>query len=125
VLHYYHTPKNVISDHIENVRKDCYSVLRGVALPKKELTERQELLKGMETETYLIRNTSWADGLSLRGLNLRVETGATIITIKRTDNIHHNPPSDFILKAGDILLFIGTKEDIGRAIEYIDSRKKK
>lgn len=125
VLHYYHTPKNVISDHIENVRKDCYSVLRGVALPKKELTERQELLKGMETETYLIRNTSWADGLSLRGLNLRVETGATIIAIKRTDNIHHNPPSDFILKAGDILLFIGTKEDIGRAIEYIDSRKKK
>ena len=125
VLHYYHTPINVISDHIENVRKDCYSVLRGVALPKKELTERQELLKGMETETYLIRNTSWADGLSLRGLNLRVETGATIITIKRTDNIHHNPPSDFILKAGDILLFIGTKEDIGRAIEYIDSRKKK
>ena len=125
VLHYYHTPKNVISDHIENVRKDCYSVLRGVALPKKELTERQELLKGMETETYLIRNTSWADGLSIRGLNLRVETGATIIAIKRTDNIHHNPPSDFILKAGDILLFIGTKEDIGRAIEYIDSRKKK
>ena len=125
VLHYYHTPINVISDHIENVRKDCYSVLRGVELPKKELTERQELLKGMETETYLIRNTSWADGLSLRGLNLRVETGATIIAIKRTDNIHHNPPSDFILKAGDILLFIGTKEDIGRAIEYIDSRKKK
>ena len=125
VLHYYHTPINVISDHIENVRKDCYSVLRGVALPKKELTERQELLKGMETETYLIRNTSWADGLSIRGLNLRVETGATIIAIKRTDNIHHNPPSDFILKAGDILLFIGTKEDIGRAIEYIDSRKKK
>lgn len=125
VLHYYHTPRNVISDHIENVRKDCYSVLRGVELPKKELTERQELLKGMETETYLVRNTSWADGLSLRGLNLRVETGATIIAIKRTDNIHHNPPSDFILKAGDILLFIGTKEDIGRAIEYIDSRKKK
>ena len=125
VLHYYNTPRNVISDHIENVRKDCYSVLRGVELPKKELTERQELLKGMETETYLIRNTSWADGLSIRGLNLRVETGATIITIKRTDNIHHNPPSDFILKAGDILLFIGTKEDIGRAIEYIDSRKKK
>ena len=125
VLHYYNTPRNVISDHIENVRKDCYSVLRGVELPKKGLTERQELLKGMETETYLVRNTSWADGLSLRGLNLRVETGATIIAIKRTDNIHHNPPSDFILKAGDILLFIGTKEDIGRAIEYIDSRKKK
>ena len=125
VLHYYNTPRNVISDHIENVRKDCYSVLRGVELPKKELTERQELLKGMETETYLVRNTSWADGLSIRGLNLRVETGATIIAIKRTDNIHHNPPSDFILKAGDILLFIGTKEDIGRAIEYIDSRKKK
>ncbi len=125
VLHHYHTPRNVISAHIENIRKDCYSVLRGIALPQKGLTERQELLKGMETETYLIRGTSGAVGLSLRELNLRVETGATIIAVKRKDMVHHNPSSDFVLKEGDILLFIGKKEDIDRAVGYMDSKIKR
>ena len=124
VLHHYNTPRNVISEHIDNIRKDCYSVLRGVALPQKGLTERQELLEGMETETYLIRDTSGAVGLSLREMNLRVETGATIIAVKRKDIVHHNPSSDFVLKEGDILLFIGKKEDIDRAVEYIDSKMK-
>lgn len=122
VLHHYHTPRNVISEHIENIRRDCYSVLRETALPQKGLTERQELLKGMETETYLIRDTSGAVGLSLRELNLRVETGATIIAVKRRETVHHNPSSDFMLKEGDILLIIGKKEDIDRAVGYIDSK---
>ncbi|MCC6543762.1 MAG: cation:proton antiporter [Nitrospirae bacterium] len=124
VLHHYNTPRNVISEHIENIRKDSYSVLRGIALPQKGMTERQELLEGMETETYLIRDTSGAVGLTLRELNLRVETGATIIAVKRKDIVHHNPSSDFAFKEGDILLLIGTKEDIDRAVEYIDLRIK-
>src|SRR3990170_3337101 len=124
VLHHYNTPKNVISEHIENIRKDCYSVLRGVALPQKGITERQELLEGMETETYLIRDTSGAAGLSLRELNIRVETGATVIAVKRKDMVHHNPSAGFVLKEGDILLFIGKKEDIDRAVEYVDLKIK-
>ena len=124
VLHHYNTPRNVISEHIENIRKDSYSVLRGVALPQKEISEQQELLKGMETETLINRDTSGAGGLSLRELNLRVETGATIIAVKRKDIVHHNPSSDFVLKEGDILLFIGKKEDINRAVEYVDSKIK-
>src|SRR4030067_714944 len=124
VLHHYNTPRNVISEHIENIRKDSYSVLRGVALPQKEISEQQELLKGMETETLINRDTSGAVGLSLREMNLRVETGATIIAVKRKDIVHHNPSSDFVLKEGDILLFIGKKEDIDRAVEYIDSKIK-
>lgn len=122
VLHHYNIPRNVISEHIENIRKDCYLVLRGVALPRKDLTERQELLNGMETETWLVRDRSGAIGLSLRDLNLRVETGATIIAVKRKDTVHHNPSSDFVVQEGDILLFIGKKEDIGRAMGYIDSK---
>ncbi len=124
VLHHYHTPRNVISEHIENIRKDSYSVLRGIALPQRGITERQELLEGMETETYLLRDTSGAVGLSLRELNLRVETGATLIAVKRKDIVHHNPSSNFVLQEGDILLFIGKKEDIDRAVVYIDSKIK-
>jgi len=78
----------------------------------------------METETYLIRDTSGSAGLSLRELNIRVETGATVIAVKRKDTVHHNPSAGFVLKEGDILLFIGKKEDIDRAVEYVDLKIK-
>ena len=70
VLDHYHIPRNVITGHIDNIRNDCYSVLRGVELPRKHL---------------------------------------------------QNPPPEFVLKSGDILLFIGKEEDIDRAIEYVES----
>lgn len=96
VLHYYHTPRNVITEHIETIRKDCYSVLRSVELPRKGLAERYELLKEIETETYMIKDTSRVAGKSLKELNLRVETGATIIAIQRGDTIIiTHPPTLF------------------------------
>lgn len=121
VLDHYHIPGNVIKDHIDSIRKDCYSVLRGVELPKKHLAERYELLKGIETETYLIKDTAGVAGRSLKDLDLRAATGVTIIAIKRGDRIHQNPPPDFVLKSGDVLLFIGRIEDIHRAIDYVEN----
>ncbi|MBI5097559.1 MAG: cation:proton antiporter [Nitrospirae bacterium] len=123
VLDHYNIPGNVITDHIHNIRSDCYSVLRGVALPQKALAERYELLKGIETETYLIKEGARVAGRTLKELNLRAETGVTIIAIKRGDNLHQNPPTDFVLKSGDILLLIGKKEDTDRALEYIESER--
>jgi len=123
VLDHYHVPGNVIKAHIDNVRKNSYSILRGIELPKKHLAERYELLKGIETETYLLKKSCSIVGCSLKALNLRSETGATIIAVKRGDTMHQNPPPDFILMAGDILLFIGNREDINHAIEYLELRQ--
>lgn len=120
VLDHYHIPKNVITDYIDNIRKDCYSVLRGVELPNKDLAARYELLKGIETETYLVKDRSMAAGRSLKELNLRAETGATIIAVKRGEMLHQNPPPEFVLTSGDILLFIGKRDDIKRAIGYVE-----
>jgi len=121
VLDHYNIPRNVITDHIQNMRSDCYSVLRGTALPRKALAGEHELLKGIETETYLIKEGTRIAGRSLKELNLRAETGVTIIAVKRGDRLHQNPPPDFVLKSGDILLLIGEKEDTDRALEYIES----
>jgi len=123
VLHQYHIPRNVITEHIDNIRKDSYSVLRAVELSKKHLAERHELLKEIETETYLIKEGSHVRGHSIKELHLRAETGVTIIAIQRGEKIHQNPPPDFVLMAGDIILLIGKREDINRAIEYLESDK--
>jgi CPA2 family monovalent cation:H+ antiporter-2 len=123
VLHHYNLPKNVIADYIDNIRNDSYRILRTIELPTKYLAERSEFLEGLDTETHLIKDTSRVDGHSLKEINLRVETGVTIIAVKQTEKIYHNPSADFIPKAGDIILLIGKRENINRALEYLESDK--
>ncbi|SNC63960.1 voltage-gated potassium channel [Hymenobacter gelipurpurascens] len=52
-------------------------------------------------------------GLSIRDLNIRSRTGATVIGLKQRDGeLMVSPPADLIPKAGDIFLFLGTDEQI-------------
>ncbi len=121
VLHQYHIPKNVITEHIDNIRQNSYSVLRTVELPKRHLAERHEFLKDIETETYLIKKESHISGHSIKELHLRAETGATIIAVQREEEVYQNPSPDFVLKSGDVLLLIGKRKDINNAIDYLES----
>lgn len=121
VLHHYHIPRNIITEYIEDIRKDNYMVLRTVRLPRKHFEDRYELLKELDTESYMLKGTSRANGYSIKELRFRTETGVTIIAIQRGEKIFQNPSPDFVLKTGDILLLVGKKEDINRAIEYLES----
>ena len=123
VLHKYNVPRNIIADYIENIRKDSYGALRSVDLQHKRLAERHEFLKDIETETYLIKEGSHARGHSIKELHLRTEAGVTIIAVQRGEEVHQNPSPDFVLKAGDIMLLIGNKTDINKAMEYFESDK--
>lgn len=123
VLHHYHVPRNVIAEHIDNIRKDSYNALRRVELPGRYLTERHEFLKDIETETYLIKEGSHISGHSIKELHLRAETGVTIIAVQRGEEVHQNPPPDFVFKPGDVLLLIGKRKDINNAIEYLESER--
>ncbi|MEW6117808.1 MAG: cation:proton antiporter [Nitrospirota bacterium] len=121
VLHHYHVPRNVITEHIDAIRKDSYRLLRTLELPRKPLSERQDILKGIETEAYLVREGAAAGGHSIGELRFRTVTGCTIIAVQRKEHVHHNPSPEFTLEPGDILLLVGRREDINRAIEYLES----
>jgi K+:H+ antiporter len=121
VLRKYHIPGNVITEYIEAVRKDGYRAFRTTELPPLQGAERFELLGGVETETYLIRGGTKIDGRSIGGLRLRTETGATVVSVQRGDSINYNPSPGFVLKADDVILLIGGKEDMRRAFEFFES----
>lgn len=123
VLHHYNMPRNLVNEYIEKIRSDSYKMLRALKLPGKHLAEREEFLTGLGNETYLIKKDSRVDNHSLEEINLRAQTGATIIAIQRKDKIHHNPSPDFVLQAGDVVLLVGEKENIDRAIAYIESKE--
>lgn len=121
-LHHYQVPRNIISEHINNIRKNSYKALRTTALPAKFLSERYEIMKSIETETYLINDKSRLAGCSIKDLQLRSKTGATIIAIQRGEDVHYNPSPDFILKSKDVIFMIGKAKHLTSAIEYLESK---
>jgi len=120
VLHFFNVPRNVINDYIEETRKDSYRILRRVDYPRRPLAHRHEYLEGIETETYLVKKGSLADGTSILDLRLRKETGVTIIAVWRESALHQNPYPEYVLRDGDILVLIGKREDINRAMDYLE-----
>ncbi|MDP2168358.1 MAG: cation:proton antiporter [Thermodesulfovibrionales bacterium] len=123
VLNHYRLPINVTTSHIENIRKDSYRVLRSHEIPKRHMEERQDMLSEIMTETYLIKKGSHIIGHTLSQLHLRAKTGATVLAVQRAGEVHQNPSPEFTFAKDDIILFVGKKEDIGRALDYIESDK--
>jgi CPA2 family monovalent cation:H+ antiporter-2 len=121
VLHRLQVPVNDIREHIEKIRRDNYLALRAVKLPRRYLVEREDILKNIVIETYRIRRGSIADEKNLRDLDLRSRTGATVIGIERGGEVHRMPSPSLRLNADDVLLFIGSREDVDCAVDYLES----
>ena len=121
VLHHYQVPKNLMIEQIERIRSGSYEVLRRVDLPAKTLPEKCEILLDIDTETYLINDRSRASGRSIKELRIRSTTGATVIAVKRGNEIIPSPGLDFVFAPGDILYLIGTKENLLKAFALLES----
>jgi CPA2 family monovalent cation:H+ antiporter-2 len=121
VLHFYNVPRNVIAEYIDDIRKDHYKALRTIELPTECISEICEVLKHIETDTYFVKENSPAIGHTIKELEIRARTGATIIAIQRKSEVYQNPSPDFVLHAGDVLLLMGSKKEIQNAIEYLES----
>jgi CPA2 family monovalent cation:H+ antiporter-2 len=121
VLHHYQVPKNLLIEQIERIRSGSYEVLRRVELPAKDLPQKCEILIDVDTETYLIKEGSYASGRSVKELRIRSTTGATVIAVKRGNEIISSPGLDFVFMPGDIVYLIGGKESLSKAIALLES----
>jgi CPA2 family monovalent cation:H+ antiporter-2 len=121
VLHHYQVPRNFLMDQIERIRSGSYEVLRRVELPAKNLPEKCEIISDIETETYLIHERASAAGHSIKDLKIRTMTGATVIAVRRDGEVIPSPEPEFIFKPRDVLYLIGKRENILKAIEWLES----
>lgn len=121
VLQHYNVPRNVVNDTIDEIRKNEYRALRTHELRRKTFKEMKDMMGAIETETYLVKEGSLMPGHSLKELHLRARTGATVIALAREGELIQNPPANFVIKANDILLLVGKRDHINRAIEYMES----
>jgi CPA2 family monovalent cation:H+ antiporter-2 len=122
VLHRYGFPRNAILDMIEKIRSNSYTALRSVELPRRRLFEKYEWLPDMEIDGYRIPEGSHLIEKTIKELQVRKKTGATIIAVRRVKEVLTNPEPEFRFKQGDFVLFTGNRENMNTALNYFKKK---
>lgn len=121
VLHRYGVTRNIIERQIGEIRRQGYEMLRSSSLPMIHLSEFADALDGTATETIFLTGDSPALGKTLAQLNLRNQTGVTVVAAVRAGATEINPGADFKLQAEDILVLLGATEKIDDARKILQS----
>ncbi len=119
VLHEYHIPANVIANQIQLVRFSGYKMLRGISLDQENLGRIAALFAGTTVDNIQIEQASSASGKSLRELDIRKHTGATVVAVARNGEAITNPEPGFILLSGDIVVLLGAHADLDKATNLL------
>jgi monovalent cation:H+ antiporter-2, CPA2 family len=91
------------------------------AAAHESATDMRQLVPGIgETTTYPIDDNGWARGKTLKEINLRGLSGATVIAIDRGSGDVVYPTADEALRAGDVLVMTGTQEAVALARDILN-----
>ena len=118
VLERFHIPLNIIMKQASLLRGESYSMMReeGTAA---SLVNLNEILAAGLTETFYVDENNIHVGKTMKELNLRAETGVTIIAIVRDEKTITNPTSDEKILEKDTLVITGTHKTVDDAINYL------
>lgn len=120
VLQRYGVARQVIEQQIETIRKQGYEMLRSPsAVTQVALANLNAALHSAATETVHIDEGAYAIGRSLGELQLRRETGVTIIAVIRDNETTVNPGAEFTFRAGDGLVLLGESEKLEEATKKL------
>jgi CPA2 family monovalent cation:H+ antiporter-2 len=121
VLREYGIARSVIQREADRIRQEGYHILRLETEPLIEMSAIAEALGAASTETMLIEKASPAVGRTLRGLELRARTGATVIAVVRDGQSEINPGPNFTFEADDIAVLFGSPQEIELAIGLLNT----
>jgi CPA2 family monovalent cation:H+ antiporter-2 len=125
VLQQYQVPDHLIDQQIAIIRSDSYGMLRGLSLTQERLMKFSELFLKSTIAQVLVDEQSLAKGKSLKDLDLRHQTGATIIAIIRADQAYSNPDADFMIDKDDLLVLWGAHAQLAAAHQLLETAGKR
>ena len=108
-------PDNIIAGQLAALRAGRYNMLRGMPQDRQSSDELMRALQLTATRTFYVETDSPAAGQTLRSLDLRAQSGATIIAVVRDGNPTTNPHADFTVESGDVLVLVGAHEQLEKA----------
>ena len=119
VLLRYGVDRHTIEHQIQRIRQQGYEMLRSPSIQRIETTNLKTALQAAITETFKLDGASPAVGKNLGELNLRNETGATLIAVVRGDKTKISPGANYTFEENDILILFGKPEKIEQAIKIL------
>jgi len=122
VLERYHIPLNVIMKQTTILREESYSFLRKEGIDLSSFTHLDEILAQGLTETYYVNDDNPHINKTLKELDLRAKTDATIIAIVREGKTISNVSAKEIIKSADTLVIYGTHLSVDKAIELLETK---
>lgn len=115
VLKEFRIPDNVIEQQIKLIRMKDYEMLRVPQAISDRKTEIEKILLSTLTESIYIEETYTAVNKSIEELNVRKETGASIIAVVRKGDAITNPSGEMKLQKGDVVILIGSHAQLFKA----------
>ncbi|MGE5499236.1 MAG: cation:proton antiporter [Syntrophothermus sp.] len=120
VLQRYHIPLNIIAKQTNIIRSESYQMLRNEGAAPPDLTNIDKILAEGLTETYFVEESNPNVGKSLKDLNLRAVSGATVIAFMREGKTITNPSGSEKLLSNDTLVIYGNHYAVDKAIDILN-----
>lgn len=120
VLRKYLLTHDEIERCVSEVRGDSYEMFRSMSHRHSQAVGISGFLTGAELGTFRVGSTSPLVGHSLRDGILRDRSGATLLMIKRGSNVIPNPDPVWELRENDIVLILGTPEQLAAAASLFE-----
>ena len=115
VLRNYMVPRDVIDQSIRETRQEGYEMFRALRMGFRPIEKMHTMLPDVQLEVYGVAAANPLIGKTLAETNIKTQTGALILAIHRRDLTTPNPPADWRLEKGDVLLLFGRPEALCKA----------
>jgi CPA2 family monovalent cation:H+ antiporter-2 len=111
VLRLYGASETMVSKERTALRAAHYGALRGTE-PDDDAPTLEALRAAADLGRAEIQPGCQVESWSLRQLDVRARTGATVVALDRDGELQANPSPDLGLRAGDVLLVYGTGDQL-------------
>jgi CPA2 family monovalent cation:H+ antiporter-2 len=118
-LEEYHVPKNVIDAQTKLLRSERYGWLRDSAGARPSMEKIADLLTAGTAETFYVGRGCGAAGQTLKEIDLRAATGATVIAVVRGEESFPAPAADFRIEEGDTLVCVASHAAMDAAFAFL------
>jgi len=120
VLRRYLVPEDEIEKCVNAVRGDSYKMFRGMSRRHSHAVGITGFLSGAEVGVFTVKKGSAVEGTSLRDGVLKTRSGATVLAIKRGEDVVPNPDPFWQFDDGDIALLLGTPDQLRHAGKLLE-----
>lgn len=120
VMMLYGLSKEAVNRELNELHKQRYAQIRD-KYSEERIQEKihQVVHEEINIDSFTITNNCNAESKTIASLDIRQKTGATIISIVREKEYYSNPAADFVMQCGDIVILMGTNEQVERAVESL------